>query len=176
MAKNENLTLYKHYFDVEEKKVRVCSWSPNDGPRPNIPQSMMGTLMFDGGQKCRYVMYLTEENPQFYIETLLQKQQSKLKEYENRVQVERDYLNVLKMASADYRYRNGDKCECSHCGKPFVFDEFACAVYMGKPVCSDCSETYYGNCYGCGESFKFSEMNGDYLCKECQKGGDLNVC
>lgn len=176
MAKNKKLTLYKHYFDVEERKVRVCSWGDNNWARPYIPQSMIGTLMVDGGQKCIYVMYLEEENPQLYLDALIQRQQSKLKEYEDKAQVQRDYLNVLKMASADYGYRNGEEYECSHCGKTFAFDNDICSVYMGKPVCPDCSENHYGNCNGCGESFKFSEMNGDYLCKDCQKGGDSNGC
>ncbi len=176
MNKNNNSTLYKHYFDVEERRVRVCSWDNDDGARPNIPQSMMGTLMVDGGQKCRYVMYLTEENPQLYLDALIQKQQSKLKDYEDKVQVERDYLNVLIMASADYGYRDGEEYECSHCGKTFTFDEDTCEVYEGKAICGECYTNYYGFCNVCGVLHKYEDMNEEIICSACQKGGASSVC
>lgn len=57
---------------------------------------------------------------------------------------------------------------CCDCGKLHTWDEETCEVYRDKFLCDKCFQDKYGYCNVCGELNKYSDMNDDIVCKECE--------
>lgn len=72
-------------------------------------------------------------------------------------------------------YKDMEIAVCCDCGEEFVFLEYETTFYKGKPLCFNCFDNKYGYCNECGELNPYNNMNGNIVCKECERFVEQNT-